>query len=133
MVILSQYKSWKITSPLPWGGLLFVAGFAMRGVSIKHTHDLNIFIATNVLLLCAPYVSSVSSDTAAAEVNKSLDRFIHLQTTLCSVEHYTMSHIYLPSTPAVLSQLSLVLILSLASSPATAPPKSATSTAARQS
>ena len=53
----SKYKSWRITASLPWGGLVFVAGFAMQTVSIYKDHDLGIFIAKTVLLLIAPSVN----------------------------------------------------------------------------
>lgn len=57
----SKYKSWKITYALPWGGLLFVAGFAMREASVFNIHNLDDFIAYQVLLLLAPSVLSPAS------------------------------------------------------------------------
>ena len=51
-----RFKSWKITGSLPWGGTVFVAGFALREVSAFHPNNLNIFIASTVLLLLAPPV-----------------------------------------------------------------------------
>ncbi|KAL9592352.1 MAG: hypothetical protein Q9179_006805 [Wetmoreana sp. 5 TL-2023] len=56
-----RHRSWKITGTLPWGGLLFIAGFAVREVSVFHTHNLNLFIASIVLLLVAPPVYAVTN------------------------------------------------------------------------
>lgn len=56
-----HYKSWKITGTLPWGGILFIAGFALREVSAFNTHNLNIFIASTVLLLVAPPVYALTN------------------------------------------------------------------------
>ncbi|KAI4125649.1 MAG: hypothetical protein LQ338_004141 [Usnochroma carphineum] len=51
-----RYKSWRVTGSLPWGGIVFIAGFAMREVSTFHPKDLNVFIASTVLILVAPPV-----------------------------------------------------------------------------
>lgn len=51
-----RFKSWRITGSLPWGGLVFVAGFAMRESSAFLPENLNVFIASTVLLLVAPPV-----------------------------------------------------------------------------
>ncbi|KAL8690869.1 MAG: hypothetical protein Q9218_003783 [Villophora microphyllina] len=56
-----HYKSWKITGTLPWGGLLFIAGFALREASAFDTHNLNLFIASAVLLLVAPPVYALTN------------------------------------------------------------------------
>ncbi|KAL9589918.1 MAG: hypothetical protein Q9203_001273 [Teloschistes exilis] len=56
-----HYKSWKITGTLPWGGLLFIAGFALREVSAFDTHSLPLFIASTVLLLVAPPVYALTN------------------------------------------------------------------------
>ncbi|KAL9006890.1 MAG: hypothetical protein Q9188_000345 [Gyalolechia gomerana] len=52
-------KSWKVTGSLPWGGSIFVAGFAVREASAFHPENLNLFIASTVLLLVAPPVYAV--------------------------------------------------------------------------
>ena len=49
----SKYKGWRISFALPWGGLLFISGFIMHVISIYHDRDVGIFIAWNVLILCA--------------------------------------------------------------------------------
>ncbi|KAI4206970.1 MAG: hypothetical protein LQ346_000802 [Caloplaca aetnensis] len=51
-----RYKSWRVTGTLPWGGIVFIAGFAMREVSAFYPKNLNIFIASTVLILVAPPV-----------------------------------------------------------------------------
>ncbi|KAL8652014.1 MAG: hypothetical protein Q9210_002939 [Variospora velana] len=51
-----RYKSWRVTGTLPWGGIVFVAGFAVREVSAFYPKDLNLFIASTVLILVAPPV-----------------------------------------------------------------------------
>ncbi|KAL8791222.1 MAG: hypothetical protein Q9213_000179 [Squamulea squamosa] len=56
-----RYKSWRITATLPWGGLLFIAGFAMREVSAFKPNNLPIFIASTCLLLLAPPVYAVTN------------------------------------------------------------------------
>ncbi|KAL8861030.1 MAG: hypothetical protein Q9178_002543 [Gyalolechia marmorata] len=56
-----RYKSWRITATLPWGGLLFVVGFAMREVSAFKPNHLPIFIASICLLLLAPPVFAVTN------------------------------------------------------------------------
>ncbi|KAL9594178.1 MAG: hypothetical protein Q9219_007176 [cf. Caloplaca sp. 3 TL-2023] len=51
-----RLKSWKVTGTLPWGGILFIAGFSIREVSAFYPRNLNLFIASTVLLLVAPPV-----------------------------------------------------------------------------
>ena len=55
------YKSWKITGSLPWGGVLFVAGFIMREISIFNDENLGIFIAAQVLLIAAPPIYALTN------------------------------------------------------------------------
>ena len=50
----SKYKCWRITGILPWGALIFIAGFAMREVGAYHYDNLGIYVASVVLLLAAP-------------------------------------------------------------------------------
>ena len=64
-----KYKSWRITGALPWGGLVFVAGFTMQTVSIYKDHDLGIYIAKVVLLLIAPSVTLTISISLVFETN----------------------------------------------------------------
>lgn len=56
-VSFRKYKCWAITAPLPWGGILYIAGFVMREISVRNKSNLGIFIAAQVLLLAAPYVN----------------------------------------------------------------------------
>ncbi|KAI9761884.1 MAG: hypothetical protein M1840_001537 [Geoglossum simile] len=51
-----KYKCWKVGGLLPWAATLFVAGFVVREVGAYNYDDLNIFIASTVLLLVAPPV-----------------------------------------------------------------------------
>ncbi|KAL8720331.1 MAG: hypothetical protein Q9225_002793 [Loekoesia sp. 1 TL-2023] len=51
-----HFKSWRVTGTLPWGGIVFVAGFAMREVSAFNPKNLDVSIASQVLLLVAPPV-----------------------------------------------------------------------------
>lgn len=51
-----RYKSWRVTGTLPWGGIVFIAGFAMREVSAFDPKNLSDFIASTVLILVAPPV-----------------------------------------------------------------------------
>jgi RTA1 like protein len=51
-----KFKSWKIGVLLPWAALVFVAGFATREYGAYHYDDLDIFIASTVLLFVAPPV-----------------------------------------------------------------------------
>ncbi|EXJ85554.1 hypothetical protein A1O1_05918 [Capronia coronata CBS 617.96] len=51
-----KYKSWRIGFLLPWAGLLFVVGFALREVGAYNYGNLNVFIASTVLLFLAPPV-----------------------------------------------------------------------------
>jgi hypothetical protein len=54
-----KYRSWKIGFLLPWSAALFVAGFILREYSVRgHLHNLDIFIASAVLLFAAPPVYS---------------------------------------------------------------------------
>lgn len=51
----SKYKSWKVTSLLPWSALLFTAGFVLRSIAaFGQWGNLSIYIASTVLLLAAP-------------------------------------------------------------------------------
>ncbi|KAL8769858.1 MAG: hypothetical protein Q9209_004296 [Squamulea sp. 1 TL-2023] len=56
-----RYKSWSITATLPWGGLLFIAGFSLREVSAFKPNHLPIFIGSTCLLLLAPPVYAVTN------------------------------------------------------------------------
>ncbi|KAL8712878.1 MAG: hypothetical protein Q9220_003086 [cf. Caloplaca sp. 1 TL-2023] len=56
-----HFKSWRITGSLPWSGLLFVAGFALREVSAFDSKNLGVFIASTVLLLVAPPVYALTN------------------------------------------------------------------------
>jgi hypothetical protein len=50
----SHYKSWKVTGVLPWSGLCFTVGYALREYGAFHYDDVNIFIASIVFIYCAP-------------------------------------------------------------------------------
>ncbi|KIW15280.1 hypothetical protein PV08_05325 [Exophiala spinifera] len=51
-----KYRSWRIGFLLPWAALLFIAGFALREYGAYHYDDLDVFIASAVLLFVAPPV-----------------------------------------------------------------------------
>ena len=51
-----KYRSWRIGALLPWAALVFVAGFCLREYGAYHYDNLNIFIASTVLLFVAPPV-----------------------------------------------------------------------------
>ncbi|KAL8949697.1 MAG: hypothetical protein Q9222_004218 [Ikaeria aurantiellina] len=56
-----HFKSWRIAGTLPWGGLLFTTGFALREVSAFDPKNVGIFIASAVLLLLAPPVYALTN------------------------------------------------------------------------
>lgn len=51
-----KYRSFRIGFLLPWAALIFTAGFILREYGSYHTDNLNIFIASTVLLFVAPPV-----------------------------------------------------------------------------
>ena len=51
-----KYRSIRIGFLLPWAALIFTAGFILREYGTYHTDNLDIFIASNVLLFVAPPV-----------------------------------------------------------------------------
>ncbi|KAL6240778.1 hypothetical protein RBB50_012342 [Rhinocladiella similis] len=51
-----KYRSWRIGFLLPWAALLFIVGFALREYGAYHYDNLDIFIASTVLLFLAPPV-----------------------------------------------------------------------------
>jgi len=51
-----KYKSWRIGFLLPWAAALFTAGFILREYGAYHYDDLNVFIASTVILFVAPPV-----------------------------------------------------------------------------
>jgi hypothetical protein len=53
-LILSHYKSWRVTLLIPWGALLMVAGFIMREIGAFNIDNLGLLIASIVLLLSGP-------------------------------------------------------------------------------
>ena len=55
------YKNYRISFFLPWAAAIFVAGFVLREYGVYHYHDLNIFIASQVLIFCAPPVYAAAS------------------------------------------------------------------------
>ncbi|KAK7730185.1 hypothetical protein SLS57_001847 [Botryosphaeria dothidea] len=56
-----RYKSWRITTLLPWAALLMSVGFAMRLAGAYHIKDLGIVIASNVLVMSGPPVYAASN------------------------------------------------------------------------
>ena len=59
-----KYRSWRIGFLLPWAATLFVGGFCLREYGAYHYGDLNIFIASTVMLFLAPPVYNGSSPYA---------------------------------------------------------------------
>ena len=54
-----KYRSWRVGFLLPWSAALFVAGLILREYNVRgHLDNLNIFIASTVLLFAAPPVYS---------------------------------------------------------------------------
>lgn len=51
----SRYKCWKVTGIFPWAALIFVAGYSLREVGAFHFGNLNVYIASLVMLYAAPY------------------------------------------------------------------------------
>jgi hypothetical protein len=51
-----KYRSYRIGFLLPWASLIFTAGFILREYGSYHTDNLDIFIASQVLLFVAPPV-----------------------------------------------------------------------------
>lgn len=51
-----KYRSYRIGFLLPWAALMFTAGFIIREYGTYHTDNLNVFIASTVLLFVAPPV-----------------------------------------------------------------------------
>ena len=49
-----EYKTWKPAGALPWAGLLFVAGYALREVTAYHDTNLEAYIASIALLFISP-------------------------------------------------------------------------------
>lgn len=54
-----RYRSWRMTFFLPWGSLILTAGYALRAVGAWHYDDLNIFIASTVMIIMGPPVYAV--------------------------------------------------------------------------
>jgi len=50
-----HYKCWRVSGMLPWSALLFVAGYTLREYGAFHYDNLDIFIASIVLIYAAPY------------------------------------------------------------------------------
>ncbi|RAL64608.1 hypothetical protein DID88_001641 [Monilinia fructigena] len=49
-----RYKCWKVTGLLPWSALIYVAGFILREIGAFNYSNLDIYIASIVLLYAAP-------------------------------------------------------------------------------
>ncbi|KAF7933225.1 hypothetical protein EAE99_003110 [Botrytis elliptica] len=49
-----RYKCWKVTGLLPWCGCIYLAGFILREIGAFQYSNLNIYIASIVLLYAAP-------------------------------------------------------------------------------
>lgn len=132
IMALRKYNSWKITGALPWGGVVFVAGFAMREVSIYNDQNLGEFIAYQCLLLIAPLVFLPALAWCLLNLLNLIDLSIPSPTTLYSVEPSTMSHTSHLSTQAVSYPHSSASMFSLVSSQVTALGKSAIYLAAQR-
>lgn len=53
---LKYRESWRIGFLLPWAALLFVVGLCLREYGAYHSDDLDVFIASTVMLFIAPPV-----------------------------------------------------------------------------
>lgn len=51
-----KYKSYRIGFLLPWAAFIFTAGLILREIGSYNTHNLDIYIASTVLLFVAPPV-----------------------------------------------------------------------------
>ncbi|KAK6608137.1 RTA1 domain-containing protein [Botrytis cinerea] len=49
-----RYKCWKVTGLLPWCGCIYLAGFILREINAFNYSNLDIYIASIVLLYAAP-------------------------------------------------------------------------------
>lgn len=56
-----RYKCWKVSGILPWAALIFVAGYGLREYGAFHYSDLNVFIASLVMLYAAPPLYELSN------------------------------------------------------------------------
>jgi len=56
-----RYKCWIVTGILPWSALIFVAGYSLREYGAFHYDNLNVFIASLVLLYAAPPLYELSN------------------------------------------------------------------------
>ncbi|KAH8590852.1 RTA1 like protein-domain-containing protein [Bisporella sp. PMI_857] len=56
-----KYKCWRVTGVLPWSALVFVAGYCLREYGAFHYDNLNIFIASLVMLYAAPPLYELSN------------------------------------------------------------------------
>lgn len=56
LIIRRHYKCWKVTGLFPWAALLFVVGYILREVGAFHYSIINIYIASQVFIYCAPSV-----------------------------------------------------------------------------
>lgn len=57
----SKYNDQTFTSPLTWAEILYIAGFIMREIPIRHSHNLGLFVAAEVLLIAAPPVYELTN------------------------------------------------------------------------
>ncbi|XP_014559648.1 hypothetical protein COCVIDRAFT_35166 [Bipolaris victoriae FI3] len=56
-----KYKAWKVTGLHPVCGLLFTAGFALRSYGAIHYKDVNVYIASTILIYCAPPILELAN------------------------------------------------------------------------
>lgn len=56
-----HYKCWKVSGILPWSALIFVAGYLLREYGAFHFDNLNVFIASLVMLYAAPPLYELSN------------------------------------------------------------------------
>jgi len=49
-----KYKAWKVTGLHPFCGLFFTAGFAVRSYGAYNYDNIGAYVASSVLILCAP-------------------------------------------------------------------------------
>jgi hypothetical protein len=54
----SHYKSFRVTAYLPFCSTLFAAGFALREYGAFHYDNVNIYLASTLLIYRSPYVAS---------------------------------------------------------------------------
>ena len=72
LTLHSQYRFWRVTFWMFYGGLVFLSGWIMRAVFARDPSSLSLYIAQTVLVLCGPPIFAATEYNILARIMRYL-------------------------------------------------------------